>query len=52
MVIEKGKAIKLIDFGSAKDIKEKMHSLGSSSTGRKYFEHFMGTPNYMPVECI
>ncbi len=52
MIVEEGKKVKIIDFGSAKDIKEKVWSKGNSSTGRSYFEHFMGTPNYMPVECI
>lgn len=44
--------IKVIDFGSAKDVVEKVASMGNSSTGRKFFEHFMGTPNYMAPECI
>lgn len=42
----------VIDFGSAKDVVENVASKGNSSTGRKYFEHFMGTPNYMAPECI
>ena len=44
--------IKIIDFGSSKDLIDKIASKGNSSTGRKYFEHFMGTPNYMAHECI
>ena len=51
-VMVNGPDIKLIDFGSAKDIEHKVWSKGNSSTGRKYFEHFMGTPNYMAPECI
>lgn len=52
MVVEGGKAVKFIDFGTAKDIKENIKSKGNGSTGRKFFEHFVGTPNYMPPECI
>ncbi len=52
MILENEKDLKLIDFGSAKDEIGKVWSKGNSSTGRKYFEHFMGTPNYMPPECI
>lgn len=52
MITKDNKKIKLIDFGSAKDIIKKVHSKGNSSTGRKYFEHFMGTANYMPPECV
>ena len=51
-VMVNGAELKLIDFGSAKDIEHKVWSKGNSSTGRKYFEHFMGTPNYMAPECI
>lgn len=44
--------IKLIDFGSSKDVIENVASPGNSSTGKKYFEHYMGTPNYMAPECV
>ena len=47
-----GPEIKLFDFGTAKDIQDNVASKGNSSTGRKYFEHFVGTPNYMAPECI
>ena len=52
MITKNKKNIKIIDFGSGKDIKNNVFSKGNSSTGRKYFEHFMGTPNYMPPECV
>jgi serine/threonine protein kinase len=52
MVSAETNEIKIIDFGSAKDIVEKVQSKGNSSTGRMYYEHFMGTPNYMAPECI
>lgn len=52
MVIDEGKRIKFIDFGTAKDIKEDIKSKGNGSTGRKFYENFIGTPNYMPPECI
>lgn len=51
-IMVNGAEIKLFDFGTAKDIEQKVMSKGNSSTGRKYFEHFIGTPNYMAPECI
>ena len=50
MIINGGKNIKFVDFGTAKDLEKKIYSKGNSSTGRKYYEHFVGTPNYMPPE--
>lgn len=52
MVCSETGQLKIIDFGSAKDVVEKVQSKGNSSTGRMYYEHFMGTPNYMAPECI
>lgn len=42
----------MIDFGTAKDIKNNIKSFGNGSTGRKFYENYIGTPNYMPPECI
>ena len=44
--------IKIIDFGTAKDIENDIKSFGNGSTGKKFYENFVGTPNYMPIECI
>lgn len=52
MIIDEGKRIKFIDFGTAKDIQENIKSKGNGSTGWKFYENFVGTPNYMPPECI
>lgn len=51
MLTEEGK-VKIIDFGSAKDVIENISGKGNSSTGRMYYEHFVGTPNYMAPECM
>ena len=52
MIENESNNIKIVDFGSASDLKNNVQSKGNSSTGRKYFKHFMGTPNYMAPECI
>lgn len=47
------KHVKLIDFGTAWDTQNtKMKGSGNGSTGRKVFDHFVGTPQYMPVELV
>ena len=45
--------LKFVDFGSAKDLDNpEIQGSGNSSTGRKVFQNFVGTPNYMPPECL
>ena len=45
--------IKFIDFGSAKDVNNpEIKGAGNSSTGRRVFHNFVGTPNYMAPECL
>ncbi len=45
--------IKLIDFGTAKDLsRPDIKGAGNGLKGRKPFEHYVGTPNYMAPECI
>jgi 3-phosphoinositide dependent protein kinase-1 len=53
MFDEDMRRIKFIDFGSAKDLENpQIQGSGNSSTGRKVFQNFVGTPNYMPPECL
>ena len=45
--------IKLVDFGTSRDLQNpSMKGSGNSAHGKKIFEHFVGTPNFMPPECI
>jgi 3-phosphoinositide dependent protein kinase-1 len=47
------KYLKLVDFGTAKDMLNlSMKGSGTGRKGRKVFEDFVGTPNFMPPECI
>jgi len=44
--------VKLIDFGTGKDF-ENPHVKGSGNASRnKVFEHYVGTPQFMPAEVI
>ena len=53
MLTEDQKEIKLIDFGTCWDTKNpEMKGAGNGSTGRKVYDHFVGTPHYMPEEAI
>ena len=53
MLTKNKKKIKLVDFGTAWDTQNpSMKGAGNGSTGRKVFDHFVGTPHYMPVELI
>lgn len=45
--------IKIVDFGTAKDAYDpKYKGAGTGRKERKNYEHYVGTPNYMPPECI
>ena len=44
--------VKLIDFGTSYDTSNGECGSGNGSTGRKVFLHFVGTPQYMPVEFV
>ena len=54
MLDETKTKLKLVDFGTAKDEFEPslIPSGNSSNQGRKVFQHYVGTPHYMPPECI
>lgn len=45
--------LKLVDFATAWDLlNPEMKGAGNGSTGRRVYYHFVGTPQYMPVEAI
>jgi serine/threonine protein kinase len=51
--LTKDHEIKLIDFGTAKDLsRPDIKGSGNGLKGRKPFEHYVGTPQYMAPECI
>lgn len=51
MLTKDKKAVKLIDFGTAWDtLNPEMKGAGNGSTGRKIFDHFVGTPQFMAKE--
>lgn len=53
IMITEDYTIRLIDFGTAWDLKEPhIKGAGNGSTGRKIYDHFIGTPNYMSIESI
>lgn len=51
-VNESESGVTLYDFGTAKDIEFNIHGLGNGSTGWRFYEHYVGTPQYMAPECI
>lgn len=54
MLDETRTQIRIVDFGTAKDVLDPSvkPSGNASNQGRKVFQHFVGTPHYMPPECI
>jgi Serine/threonine protein kinase len=45
--------MKLVDFGTARDMNNpEIKGSGNSAKGKKIFDHFVGTPQYMAPECI
>merc|ERR1712070_1367768 len=51
-MISEGGVLKLIDFGTAKDL-ENPHIKGSGNASRhKVFDDYVGTPQFMPPEVI
>lgn len=47
-MLNKNHEIKLIDFGTAKDLtRPDIKGSGNGAKNKKVFEHYVGTPNYM-----
>lgn len=43
----------MIDFGTCRDMNNlELKGSGNGSKGKKVFDHFVGTPNFMPPEMI
>ena len=52
-MLDNDKVVKLVDFGTARDLlNPTIQGAGNSLRGKKIFEHFVGTPQYMAPECI
>jgi len=53
ILLTKDKKLVIVDFGTARDL-ENPHIKGSGNgrPGKMVYEHFVGTPQYMPVEMI
>lgn len=53
MLTEHKTDLKLIDFATSWDFQNpSMKGSGNGSTGRRVYYHFVGTPQYMPVELF
>jgi len=53
VMLDLNNKIKLIDFGTARDLEHpEVKGAGNSARGKRIFEHFVGTPHYMAPECV
>lgn len=53
ILLDEANRIKLIDFGTAKDLERPdIKGAGNGLKGKKQFEHYVGTAHYMAPECI
>jgi len=53
IMIDTNNKIKLIDFGTARDLENlEIKGAGNSARGKRVFDHFVGTPQYMAPECV
>lgn len=53
MLSENKTDLKLIDFATSWDFENpSMKGSGNGSTGRRIYYHFVGTPQYMPMELV
>jgi len=53
ILLTRDKRLVIVDFGTARDL-ENPHIKGSGNgrPGKMVYEHFVGTPQYMPLEMI
>lgn len=52
VVLDNEGKVKLIDFGTSKDVNDTTVEPASNQMARKKFLHFIGTPQFMAPECI
>ncbi|EAR99605.1 Serine/Threonine kinase domain protein (macronuclear) [Tetrahymena thermophila SB210] len=53
LVTKDDKNIKFCDFGTSRDaLDDSIQGAGTGRPGKKMFEHFVGTPNFMAPECV
>jgi 3-phosphoinositide dependent protein kinase-1 len=53
IMLTRDKKIKFVDFGTARDmLQPEIKGSGNSAKGKRVYEHFVGTPQYMPPEAI
>lgn len=53
ILLDQNKNVKLVDFGTAKDMfNPEIKGSGNSAKGKKVYENFVGTPNFMAPECV
>jgi 3-phosphoinositide dependent protein kinase-1 len=53
ILLDENYRIKLIDFGTAKDLdRPDLKGAGNGLKGKKQFDHYVGTAHYMAPECI
>ena len=52
-MVDTDKSIKLVDFGTARDMfNPHIKGSGNGAKGKRVYEHFVGTPNFMAPEKI
>ena len=52
-MLDKDRLIKLVDFGTARDMfNPHIKGSGNGARGKRVYDHFVGTPNFMAPEKI
>ena len=53
IMVDSDKRIKLVDFGTSRDMfNPHIKGSGNGAKGKRVYEHFVGTPNFMAPEKI